>query len=204
MTARFSNRPCPRRNRRSFGSGQKPPCLIHRPKKKFFGGEIHRYPLRHIKVRRSCAVRHHSQRTFFEIVVSKLLSDCLVNRNPLPRPHPNSESNRPVGLVDGRIFLRGVALPFFDETFAPNDFAISTVRSVEPESTTMISPLPSATSGFTLCERAADVGFFVEGDDDDGEIHRWNAAIPVRDSLRTRNCLTRHGAEPRCFRLTRH
>src|SRR5215471_9466431 len=35
-------------------------------------------------------------------------------------------------------------------TLAPYDFAISTVRSVEPESTTMISPFPSATSGCTL------------------------------------------------------
>src|SRR5882762_5221297 len=35
-------------------------------------------------------------------------------------------------------------------TFAPNDFAISIVRSVEPESTTMISPVPSGTSGCTL------------------------------------------------------
>ncbi len=44
------------------------------------------------------------------------------------------------------------AKPFHSSTntFAPNDFAISTVRSVEPESTTMISPLPSATSGCTL------------------------------------------------------
>src|ERR1035441_9689388 len=36
------------------------------------------------------------------------------------------------------------------KTFAPKDFAMSMVRSAEPESTTMISPFPSATSGCTL------------------------------------------------------
>src|ERR1039458_4359026 len=36
------------------------------------------------------------------------------------------------------------------KTLAPNDFAMSMVRSAEPESTTMISPFPSATSGCTL------------------------------------------------------
>src|SRR5581483_10131764 len=44
------------------------------------------------------------------------------------------------------------AYPFHSstKTFAPSDSAISTVRSVDPESTTMISPFPSRTSGITL------------------------------------------------------
>src|SRR5207248_300090 len=44
------------------------------------------------------------------------------------------------------------AYPFHSstKTLAPNDRAISTVRSVDPESTTMISPFPSRTKGITL------------------------------------------------------
>ena len=44
-------------------------------------------------------------------------------------------------------------------TFAPNDFATSIVRSVEPESTTMISPLSSAISGCTLASARPMLAF---------------------------------------------
>ena len=44
------------------------------------------------------------------------------------------------------------AKPFHgsEKIFAPYERAISNVRSVDPESTTMISPRPSRTNGITL------------------------------------------------------
>lgn len=56
----------------------------------------------------------------------------------------------PVALSIAEFFWAANPFHSSTKTFAPSDFAISTVRSVEPESTTMTSPLPSATSGCTL------------------------------------------------------
>jgi len=49
----------------------------------------------------------------------------------------------PVALSMAEFFCAAKPFHSSTKTFAPNDFATSTVLSVEPESTTMISPLPS-------------------------------------------------------------
>ena len=89
----------------------------------------------------------------------------------VPRQHPNSESSRRLPCRSRNSSARQTLSIASTNTFAPNDFAISTVRSVEPESTTMISPLPSATNGLHAGQRAPQIRLFVESDDDDGKVH---------------------------------
>ena len=155
-TARSSNGPKPRRKNRSFGSGQKPPCLIQRPRNSFL---------------RAIQMPSRSQSSFepnLKTAISRFGSRVRImttdghrifppNRNPrvsgvpqqmarcrLSRSSSSSASRlriqSPVAFSIAEFFCAEKPFQVSTKTFAPNDFAISTVRSVEPESTMMISP----------------------------------------------------------------
>src|ERR1700693_489123 len=148
-TARFSNLPEPLRNNRSLGSGQKPPCRSHRPRNRF--RRCIQYPsmlARDVIVITPIALRS----SCFRCGCSSEIAEAI--RLAKSRSTSSSASKlkiqSPIALSMAEFFCAPKPFHSSTNTFAPNDFAIPTVPSFEPESTTMISPLPSATSGFTL------------------------------------------------------
>ena len=195
--------PEPLRNSRSFGSGQKPPCRIHRPRTSSCVNPESTGCRDEIVVHTHRAEEFVLSGSWLLFCKSPSRLDALI-AHPLPRPHPNSESNR-------RSLCRW-----------PNSSArhsLSILRRTLSRRMTSRSPPSVGRAGvddddFSFAvshqrlhafQRAADVRFFVKCDDDDGEVHGWNAAIPSsRVCLRTRNCLTPQGLKPGGIgRLTR-
>src|SRR5579872_2175536 len=84
------------------------------------------------------------------------------------------ETQNPISgcLVDCRILLRGEALPFFDEHFFAKRFRNLDRAVGRSGIDDDYFSFAVGHQGLHAGERAAEVGFFVEGNDHDGKIHR--------------------------------
>src|SRR5450755_3667591 len=87
-------------------------------------------------------------------------------------------------LVDSGVFLRSVALPLLDEDFRAERLrdrnrAVRRARVDDDDFS-----LAVVDERLHAGERAAEVGLYVESNNDDGKVHKWNAAVPNREFVR--------------------
>src|SRR5450755_2122595 len=87
-------------------------------------------------------------------------------------------------LVDSGVFLRSVALPLLDEDFRAERLrdrhrAVRRARVDDDDFSLAVGD-----ERLHAGECAAEVGFFVKSNNDDGKVHKWNAAILIREFVR--------------------
>jgi len=86
------------------------------------------------------------------------------------------------GLLDRRVLLRGVAFPRLDENLRTE--RLGNLNRTVGRAGVHDDDLALAVADQWLhtLQRAADVVFFVVGDDDDGESHAWKDTLPAQET----------------------